>query len=332
MEARYKVLVSGNERPEVILDEHGEPVGPNDKVVSDLSYFLGTIARNSDFCPLIYTNFKALLKDYKDRIWKYVMEKFIISKNGEKAIFCRINDAWRRYKCHIKRQYFIKYPTMKERLKHRPQSVPEHHFKNLIAYWKNVVIQSISEKNASNRKTQKYMHRMGPINFARVRAQLSATKKDGEEVTRAEMFIKTRQGRPTRKGKAVDEETLDAISMLEGSMENASSETMEKTFESMFGKERPGRVRCYGRTVTPSILKRNQEIAAIHKGYAIEVNSLTQKVEGLEAIVKFVLKQQNPDLNEGDIEHMMSRVLRKENSVVAPGSSTSTHDPYLDQV
>ncbi|KAK8470254.1 hypothetical protein PHAVU_004G091794 [Phaseolus vulgaris] len=99
----------------------------------------------------------------------------------------------------------------------------------------------------------------------------------------------------------------------------------------MFGKERSGRVRCYGRTVTPSVLKRNQEIVAIHKGYAIEVNSLTQKVEGLKAIMKFVLKQQNANLNEGDIEHMMSRVLRKENSVVAPGSSTSTHDPYLDQ-
>jgi len=28
------------------------------------------------------------------------------------------------------------------------------------------------------------------------------------------MFIKTRQGRPTRKGRAVDEETLDAIVSL----------------------------------------------------------------------------------------------------------------------
>jgi len=61
------------DRSEVILDKDEEPVGPNDRVVSDLSYFLGTLARNSDFCPLIYTNFKALLKDYKEWIWKYVM-------------------------------------------------------------------------------------------------------------------------------------------------------------------------------------------------------------------------------------------------------------------
>jgi len=49
------------------------------------------------------------------------------------------------------------------------------------------------------------------INFSFLK---SVAKKDGEEVTRAEMFIKTRQGRPTRKRKVVDEETLDAIVSL----------------------------------------------------------------------------------------------------------------------
>jgi len=55
------------------LDRDGEPIGANDKVVSDLGNFLGTIARNSKFCPLIYIYFKALVKVHKDRIWKYVM-------------------------------------------------------------------------------------------------------------------------------------------------------------------------------------------------------------------------------------------------------------------
>ena len=36
------------------------------------------------------------------------------------------------------------------------------------------------------------------------------------------MFIKTRQGRPTRKGKAVDEETLDAIVILFFNLQNVS--------------------------------------------------------------------------------------------------------------
>jgi hypothetical protein len=36
-------------------------------------------------------------------------------------------------------------------------------------------------------------------------------------------------------------------------------------FQSLFGKEKPGRVCCYGRTVTPSMLKKNEEIANIKK-------------------------------------------------------------------
>lgn len=60
------------EREEIILDSDGEPIGPNDKIVSDLSLFLGTIARNADFCPLIYTNFKALVKNHKEDMWEYM--------------------------------------------------------------------------------------------------------------------------------------------------------------------------------------------------------------------------------------------------------------------
>lgn len=60
------------ERQEITLDDEGEPIGPNDKAVSELSFFLGTLARNSNFCPLIYTNFKALITEDRDRIWEYV--------------------------------------------------------------------------------------------------------------------------------------------------------------------------------------------------------------------------------------------------------------------
>lgn len=71
----------------------------------------------------------------------YFQDKFLISDSGEKAIFSRINDAWRRYKSYIKRHHFVRYSTMKERMKHRPLTIPEDHFKQLITYWKNTTIQ-----------------------------------------------------------------------------------------------------------------------------------------------------------------------------------------------
>ncbi|MED6154581.1 hypothetical protein PIB30_113900, partial [Stylosanthes scabra] len=54
----------------------------------------------------------------------------------------------------------------------------------------------------------------------------------------------------------------------------ASGETEEEAFQSLFGKEQPGRVRCYGRLITQSDLKRHAEISAIKEQHQEEVQYL----------------------------------------------------------
>src|SRR5215471_6968709 len=67
----YKIHASTlEEREEVTLNRFGQPIGPTERVVSNLSMFLGSIARNSDWCPLNYTNWKAVPD--KEGIWNYV--------------------------------------------------------------------------------------------------------------------------------------------------------------------------------------------------------------------------------------------------------------------
>ncbi|XP_020204525.2 uncharacterized protein LOC109789891 isoform X2 [Cajanus cajan] len=304
---------SFEERQEVTLDDDGEPIGPKDKVVSDLSYFLGTVARNPNFCPLIYTNFKGLTMDEREQIWDFVNEKFIIPEKGKKAIFARINDAWRRYKNYIKRNYFLKYSTLTERLKHRPKHIPENQYKHLMVYWRNSIVQNISQKNAINRAKQKYIHRMGPTNFARIRAKLQE-KKNGEDVSQAEMFIETRQ---SRKGKETK---------LQESIQSSSSESAEQAFQSIFGKEKPGRVRCLGRTITPSMLKKNEEIVALKKQHSVEIGSMAKTVQRLQCLVRCLLKEINPELNDQALDNIMENGISNDNSV-APPSSASTHSP-----
>ncbi|CAL0321565.1 unnamed protein product [Lupinus luteus] len=121
------------DRVEIILNEYEVPIGPNQRSVVQFSNFLGTVARSSDFCPLVYTNWKVVPD--KDLIWTYIKQKYIIPDVGKKAIFAIINDAWRRHKCAIKEEHFTKYKTTYERLKNRPKDIPESHFKELIRYW-----------------------------------------------------------------------------------------------------------------------------------------------------------------------------------------------------
>ncbi|KAJ1432573.1 putative transposase, Ptta/En/Spm, plant [Sesbania bispinosa] len=302
------------DREEVILDNDGEPIGPNDKIVSALSYFLGTLARNAEFCPLIYTNFKALLKNHKEEIWEYVNDKYIIPDKGQKAVFSCINDAWRSYKSKVKKKHYEKYSTLKERLKNRPMTIPETHFKQLMAYWGNSTIQNISKKNAINKAKQKYAHRTGPINFARIRAKLLNL------IWFACSLFWFFAGWVY----LVLEKLQDSI--------HDSNESAKQAFESLFGKEKSGRVRCYGRTATPSQLKRNEEIKALKKQHSIELNSCINRSQGMEALLRCVLKQNNPTLDDEAIDIMIANAIANENSATMPHSSTSTHTPNIEKV
>ncbi|CAH9123890.1 unnamed protein product, partial [Cuscuta epithymum] len=79
------------DRKDIILNVEGQPIGPDEQTLSELSSFLGTIARSSDLCPLIYTNWKAV---DKGPIWAYVNKKYHIQDKGKKYVYAVINDAW----------------------------------------------------------------------------------------------------------------------------------------------------------------------------------------------------------------------------------------------
>ena len=103
----------------------------------------------------------------------------------------------------------------------------------------------------------------------------------------------------------------------------------------MFGKEKHDRVRCYGRTVTPTIKKKNEEIASIKKQYSNQVTALEKKMQTYDALLKCVLMQQHPNLSEEVVDELMQRAFENDNSEAphdvhnsaAPRSSTSANAP-----
>nr|XP_016487950.1 PREDICTED: uncharacterized protein LOC107807986 [Nicotiana tabacum]XP_016487951.1 PREDICTED: uncharacterized protein LOC107807986 [Nicotiana tabacum] len=113
---------------------------------------------------------------------------------------------------------------------------------------------------------------MGPINFARVRVSLGATKENNEELSKSEMFITTR----TKKGKEVHTNTHVAISEFQN--RQSSGETADDAFRAV-GKDQPGRVRCYDRSVTTSSLIKDEEITKLKQQYANEITSLKEEMK-----------------------------------------------------
>ena len=69
----------------------------------------------------------------------------------------------------------------------------------------------------------------------------------------------------------------------------------------MFGKEQPGRVRCYGRSMTTSSLKKDEEINNIKQKHADEITSLKEELREEMLHLFTQLLQNNPGLNFQDI-------------------------------
>ncbi|CAK8571026.1 unnamed protein product [Lathyrus sativus] len=188
---------------------------------------------------------------------------------------------------------------------------------------------AISETNTRNRAQLNLMHRMGPKNFALTREKLR--EKEKTDPTQSEMFVETRKG---SKGKELDVETGKVISQLQEMVEKEESDT--KASKSVFGKERPGRVRCYGRNITKTSLKQKAEINALKQAHNEEVSTLRHEfqdqIDRLQNAFKTVIQQCNPQINLESIEDLLGLSHRDDNSSpkeMRPQihSSTSTHAP-----
>ncbi|MED6217040.1 hypothetical protein PIB30_014025 [Stylosanthes scabra] len=121
------------------------------------------------------------------------------------------------------------------------------------------------------------------------------------------MFVATRTN---KKGEIPDSGTQEKIEHLKDLKETGYND--EDAFEAVFGKEPHGRVRCYGRSVTKSSLKREKQIQQIQQQHREEVatmekkqENLTCEVRGLRSLVKVLFQQANPDMSEQQLQVMI---------------------------
>ncbi|CAI8594294.1 unnamed protein product [Vicia faba] len=219
--------------------------------------------------------------------------KFILPVEARDWIETTFREAWRRYKHKIKKNHFLKYSNMTERLKNHPPNVPIAQFKSLCAYWSKETIQAISENNTRNRAQLKWMHQMGPKNFALTREKVREKKK--REPTQSEMFVETRKG---NKGKELDVETGKVISQLQ-EMRKAEINALKQAH--------------------------SEEVSTLR-------DEFQDKIDRLQNAFKTVMQQCNPQINIESIKDLLGLSHGDPNSSpkdIRPQmhSSTSTHAP-----
>ncbi|XP_020961578.1 uncharacterized protein LOC107609348 isoform X5 [Arachis ipaensis] len=133
-----------------------------------------------------------------------------------------------------------------------------------------------------------------------------AKKEGNEDPSQSEMFVVTR----TNKKGETDSGTQETIDHLQNLKQAGYSD--DEALQTVFGKEKHGRVRFYGRSVTKSSLKKDKQIRQMQQQHAEVVstmeknqNNLTSKLDGLTSLIKMVLQQVNPGMSAEQVQVMI---------------------------
>ncbi|GAB4833278.1 hypothetical protein Ancab_039946 [Ancistrocladus abbreviatus] len=276
-------------RTPIILNEKNQPIGPDDGSLRRFSSFLGTLARDSSFCPLDKPTWRQINDEKKSRLWKYVNEKWLIPSSGEKWVLSTIRECWKCYKCRLREKYYEKYPNDKVRLRNRPDTIPIDQFRALLKYWGSERGKELSQKNKVNRAKQVDTHTTGPTSFARIRKNLQEKNPNQEEPSTAEMYIETRKKKKVEQNehKKRKIEQLQQIGLHDG-----DDNVKDATIVELLGGVRPGRVLLEGRGVTPTQLKMKRMIG----GSSIQasesfIDSIKEKLE-IQMLKKLAVREE----------------------------------------
>ncbi|MED6200654.1 hypothetical protein PIB30_087350 [Stylosanthes scabra] len=238
-------------------------------------------------------------------MWDFTNTKFILPENTEKWVVQLVRDAWKHFKGKIKQKHFLPYDNVENMVKNWPMQVPPSEFIRLRLYWSHPLIQR--KANGAN-----------------------------EEPKRFEVFIATHTN---RKRKELDEAIQHTIDVFES--RQASGETEEEAFQSLFGKEQLGRVRCYGRSITQIDLKKHAEVSAVKQQHQQEVSALqsrigdmltqqqqqAEKIHGLRKMVKLLLLRSEPEMRPEEADALLQDT--QHSSVDANSAHGSTRAPNM---
>uniref|UniRef100_A0A803N8S7 Transposase n=1 Tax=Chenopodium quinoa TaxID=63459 RepID=A0A803N8S7_CHEQI len=125
------------EREVIVLNSLGQSIGPTCEIVQEFKQFLETVARDSELAPLNYIKFPCL--PTLDKMWEYVQKKYMVPEAGREWVMQAINGSWKDHKCLTKKNFFYAYPTDALRWFHKPDTISEPQFRELLQYWHSKV-------------------------------------------------------------------------------------------------------------------------------------------------------------------------------------------------
>uniref|UniRef100_A0A803NBM4 DUF4216 domain-containing protein n=1 Tax=Chenopodium quinoa TaxID=63459 RepID=A0A803NBM4_CHEQI len=254
-----------------VLSQYGREgmqVGPTREIVQEFKQFLGTVARDSELAPLNYINFPSLPtlgKMWEKSIWFLKLER--------EWVMQAINGSWKAHKCFTKNNYFSAYPIDALRWFHKPDTILEPQFRELLQYWHSKVAEQQEDP-------------------------------DKQEPSQARVYKESRKrtvGRKYLTNHEKIEENIAKMDALESSQHEDGSNSKDPYSEVIPDPKRKSRVRLQGKGVKKSDLKKKDKKSdfVFPTGFLESMQSqlVQQLAPSITTAILTQLRDANPRIN-----------------------------------
>ncbi|XP_056852868.1 uncharacterized protein LOC108829682 [Raphanus sativus] len=266
-----RVAENPNEKVAVTFTDFGEHVGPGSVT---LSSFLGPLVR--EHVPVTLSDWRRLDAVTKATMWEEIQGRFNLQEEWHKAvIFKQLGSLWRAGKSRLVSQVRAA-KTAAERLKLKPSNVPSIQVWNTWVRSKTTSsFTEISNRYRELRKNQ-IPHTISRKGMIRLAYDMKKKSQDPKKVSRSKVWIAGHthaDGRPVKPQYA---ETIEQIQSLDSQMDSTSAadNIREDAVTKILGKDKPGRVRGFGRGITATKLAFLQSRDAKIADMASEIEEL----------------------------------------------------------
>ncbi|KAK1549705.1 hypothetical protein Q3G72_006505 [Acer saccharum] len=119
--------------------------------------------------PMTYLEWTYMPNLLLVRMWKEVTDNTNAPKQYKTKCLANIGALWRGWKSRVKKKYYNKLETYKERLVITPSRVIRDQWETLVKYWSTERAKNITGKKKTNRLSQGLFHKTGRTPFSEVR-------------------------------------------------------------------------------------------------------------------------------------------------------------------
>lgn len=189
-------------------------------------------------------------------------EKYMVPEAGRAWVMEAINESWKGHKCRTKKKHFYAYPTDALRWLHKPETISEPQFRELLQYWHTKEVEEISKTNKDNQLMLDDMHTMGRKSYAILRHELQQKDPDKKEPSQATVYKDSRKrtvGRTYLTNHKKIEENIAKMDALESSQHEDGSNSKDPYSEVIPDPKHKSRVRLQGKGVKKSDLKKKEK-------------------------------------------------------------------------